>query len=65
MSAGVLEAPATKPSGRRATATTPYLEGWAQRYWRSQAKIERDRLRKGKAKHRAHRVPIHGKPAET
>jgi hypothetical protein len=63
MSAGVLEAPATKPQGRRANATTPYLEAWAARYWRSQQAIERNRLRKGKARHRAHRDPIPaGKP---
>jgi hypothetical protein len=54
----------TKPSqpGRRANATTPYLEAWAARYWRSQQAIERGRLRQGKAKHRAHREPIAAKP---
>lgn len=48
----------SKEPGRRANATTPYLESWAARYWRSQQAIERGRLRKGKAKHRAHREPI-------
>ena len=52
------------PAGRRALATTPYLEGWAKRYWRSQQKVERSRLREGKARHRAHREPIKTKPAE-
>lgn len=45
-------------TGRRAAAGNSYLELWAARYWRSQAKIERDRLRRGKAKYRAHRDPL-------
>jgi hypothetical protein len=47
-------------SGRRAAGIVlnSYRERWARRYWRSQAKIERDRLRKGKARHRAHRDPL-------
>ena len=53
---------APKQSGRRSDGSTPYLEGWAQRYWRAQQSIERGRLRQGKAKHRAHRDPIQGKP---
>ena len=58
--ADVLEAPATT-SGRRSNGHHSYLEGWAARYWKSQEAIERSRLRKGKARHRAHRDPI---PAE-
>lgn len=51
-----------QPRGRRAGKAS-YLEAWAQRYWRSQLAVERDRLRKGKAKHRAHRNVLPGKPA--
>jgi hypothetical protein len=51
-----------KPRGRHAGKAS-YLEGWAERYWRSQQAVERDRLRKGKARHRAHRDPLPGKPA--
>jgi len=40
---------------RHSTGRSSYLEKWAQRYPNSQAKIERGRLRQGKAKHRAHR----------
>lgn len=61
---GALEAqPTTTPTGKRAEARTPYLEAWAERYHRSQLKVERDRLRKGKARHRSHRDPLPGKPA--
>lgn len=52
-----------KPRGRRAGKTS-YLETWAERYWRSQQAVERDRLRQGKAKHRAHRNVLPGKPAK-
>lgn len=45
-------------TGRRSSGQASYREQWAARYWRSQAKIERDRLRKGKAKYRAHRDPL-------
>lgn len=48
--------------GRRAdTSRVSYMERWAERYYRSQEKIERDRLRKGKAKYRARREPLTGK----
>lgn len=49
--------------GRRALvlAGASYFERWAARYWRSQEALERDRLRKGKATHRAHRQPLPGK----
>jgi hypothetical protein len=57
-------APATTPTGKRAEGRTPYLEAWAQRYHRSQLAIERARLKAGKAKHRAHRDLLPGKPAQ-
>lgn len=44
-----------KRKGRRADTRVSYMDVWARRYWRSQAGVERDRLRKGKARHRAHR----------
>lgn len=56
---------AAPTAGRRAdTSRTSYMERWAERYHRSQEKVERDRLRKGKAKYRAHREPLAGKPAK-
>lgn len=55
--------PELKKTGRHADPHTPYMETWAERYWRSQQAIERSRLRTGMAKHRAHRDPIPGKPA--
>lgn len=58
------DAPATTATGKRAHARTPYLEAWAQRYHRSQIAVERARLKAGKAKHRAHRDPLPGKPAQ-
>jgi hypothetical protein len=57
-------APATTATGKRAEARVSYLEGWAQRYHRSQLAIERSRLAKGMARHRAHRDPLPGKPAQ-
>lgn len=53
-------------TGRRALKTegSSYFERWAARYWKSQEKIERDRLTKGAARHRAHRDPLPGKPAK-
>jgi hypothetical protein len=45
-------------TGRHAGPQRSYLDGWALRYWRSQVGIERDRLRAGKARHRAHRKPF-------
>lgn len=62
--AALTEAPATTPTGKRAESRTPYLEAWAERYHRSQLAIERSRLKDGKAKHRAHRDPLPGKPAK-
>lgn len=56
--------PATTRTGKRADERVSYLEGWAQRYHRSQLAIERSRLAKGKARHRAHRDPLPGKPAQ-
>jgi hypothetical protein len=50
--------PEPKPQGRRADNRVSYMDTWAQRYWRSQANIERGRLLVGKAKHRAHREPL-------
>lgn len=48
-----------KASGRRVVMEgAPYAEGWAQRHPYAQGRIERDRLRKGKARHRAHRDPL-------
>lgn len=57
------EAPATTRRREQQTEGSSYFEGWAARYWRSQQKIERDRLRNGMARHRAHRDPLPGKPA--
>ncbi len=50
----------TKTAGKHADVRVSYMDAWAKRYWRSQYGIERSRLRKGKAKHRAHRdeLPI-------
>ena len=59
----VFRADEAKQSGRHAETGTPYMETWAKRYWRSQQAIERNRLRKGAAKHRAHRDPLPGKQA--
>lgn len=58
---------ATQPgSGRHALKldTLSYFERWAARYWRSQQAVERDRLLRGRAIHRAHRKPLPGKPAK-
>lgn len=48
----------SKPSGRHAAPRASYEDTWAMRYWRSQAGIERGRLDKGMARHRAHREPF-------
>jgi hypothetical protein len=48
----------SKPSGRHADFRVSYEDAWAKRYWRSQAGIERGRLDKGMARHRAHREPF-------
>jgi hypothetical protein len=45
-------------SGRHAAVRASYEDAWAKRYWRSQAGIERGRLDKGMARHRAHREPF-------
>lgn len=64
MSAAVLN-PEAPTQGRRAdTSRVSYMEHWAERYHRSQEAVERARLRKGKAKYRAHREPLAGKPAK-
>lgn len=47
-----------KPSGRHAADRASYEDAWAKRFWRPQAGIERGRLEKGMAKHRAHRDPF-------
>lgn len=45
--------------GRRSVLEgAPYAEAWAQRHPFGQSLIERDRLLKGKARHRAHRNPL-------
>lgn len=44
--------------GRRAAAWGAYMERWAARYPQSQEAVERDRLAKGAAKHRAHLFPL-------
>lgn len=44
--------------GRHTAAHGTYMEKWAQRYPKSQEAIERDRLARGLAKHRAHLFPI-------
>ncbi|MET4094600.1 hypothetical protein [Arthrobacter sp. UYCu712] len=62
--AALTTAPETTATGKRAEGRTPYLEAWAQRYHRSQLAIERGRLKAGRAKHRAHRDPLPGKPAK-
>jgi hypothetical protein len=54
----------TKPEGRH-TLEDPvsrYQDLWARRYWRSQAGIERGRLDRGFARHRAHREPFPVEP---
>lgn len=48
--------------GRRALTRTSYLEQWAARYFKAQQRIERDRLKKGLAKHRAHRLALTSTP---
>lgn len=53
---------AERRQGRRALPHTSYLEHWAARYQKAQQRIERDRLRKGAAKHRAHRLILNSKP---
>lgn len=45
-------------TGRRSSGFGTYMERWAQRYPTSQEAIERDRLAKGLAKHRAHLFPL-------
>lgn len=53
--------------GGRRTLHLPspaYIEQWASRYQRAQAAIERDRLRKGLAKHRAHRLVLKSAPTQ-
>lgn len=40
-------------AGRHSNGLVSYLDEWARRYPKAQAKIERFRLRQGKAKHRA------------
>ncbi|MBQ1443795.1 MAG: hypothetical protein IIZ13_08105 [Renibacterium sp.] len=47
-------APVAEKAGKHAGETT-YLERFARRYPKVQFKIERDRLKLGLAKHRAHR----------
>lgn len=54
--------------GRRALRlnTPQHMEEWAARYRKAQNAIERDRLRKGLAKHRAHRrVILTSEPPKT
>ncbi|WP_156807725.1 hypothetical protein [Acaricomes phytoseiuli] len=46
--------------GRRSTGYYGSLEKFAERHPKPQAKIERGRLRAGKAKHRAHRELLRG-----
>lgn len=50
--------PAHPRPGRRSTGTISHLETWAMRYPKAQARIERFRLRSGRAAHRAHRNPV-------
>ncbi|AYN58727.1 hypothetical protein PBI_PEAS_40 [Arthrobacter phage Peas] len=52
----------SKPAGRHAADRVSYEDAWAKRYWRSQAGIERGRLDKGMARHRAHREPFAVEP---
>lgn len=47
-----------KQGGKHCAAWGAYMERWAQRYPKSQEAIERDRLAKGMAKHRAHLYPL-------
>lgn len=53
-----------KPEGRHALEdpVARYQDLWACRYWRSQAGIERGRLARGFARHRAHRDPFPVEP---
>lgn len=45
----------------KAAARAAFMERWAERYPRSQEAVERDRLARGAAKHRAHLFPITSK----
>ena len=41
-------------AGRRSNGLVSYLDEWARRYPKAQARIERHRVKTGAAKHRAH-----------
>lgn len=45
-------------NGKHCAAHGVYMEKWAERYPQSQEAIERDRIAKGLAKHRAHLYPL-------
>lgn len=45
--------PHTTAAGRHSNGLVSYMDEWARRYPKAQSKIERHRLRQGKAKHRA------------
>ncbi len=47
--------------GQHCNGTIPYLERWAERHPQSQEAVERDRLAKGFARHRAHLYPLTSK----
>lgn len=50
-------------NGRRAATTVSYLEHFAKRHPIAQEGIERNRLRNGLARHRAHRKPLAARAA--
>lgn len=47
-------------AGRHSTGRYNYLERFAERFPNPQLKIERGRLKQGKAKHRAHQQILRG-----
>ncbi|WP_104087939.1 hypothetical protein [Arthrobacter sp. GMC3] len=47
-----------KSAGRHCDEATSYKEFWAKRHPQSQEAVERDRLKKGFAKHRSHLFPL-------
>lgn len=51
--------------GRLALSHISYVEAWAKRYPKAQQAIERDRLKQGLAKHRAHRLVLKSTPPAT
>lgn len=53
--------PYTTVAGRHRSGLASYMEEWARRYPEAQFKIERHRLRTGRAKHRVQTALIKAK----